>query len=715
LLVTTFFPVASLAGESDALRVSEDRVLLHAVPGASSETLKTLLYGDPLILVSDKMPWIQVETQDHHRGWIRNDQAVRTSYWKARTATSYHTSLSDLGYRDGLTIDNAETTQHNTFYFRLPRDTTTQAATLQLNYLANGLTDRHARIRVDINDRPRSSIKLDNNNQPRSADIHLTNDETAPGLVKVTLRTTLASSANRCLDARTSSAFVHILPDSALSFKLAAPVDSIRDYWLELPTRVRISLPGETMSAEQFAAAWQLGDQLRRGGKTVTFVSLPELGDLVVASADALKTDLARHYAVPGELPMAMGAALTQQSESGDNVLLMSAHHDRFLWVAPPYSLYGERAILPQWQELAGGKSYRIQAGQPSAAGSPARYRVNLGDLGMDLSTRYLHQQGEWTLALDAGRLQPGYIPEMLKLAVISPPSNSGHPTMLYAFLNDVLQQVFRLDNSGMRQTFNFSMQPHALQHNNKIRIVVQRAQLTAATEMDCLGAPATLPTQLLPESELIAIKQKGQPQHMEDLANYLADGFTVYVADSYRSHAEEVLQFLARLSADMNLPAQDNVVFVDSNEELIPKGPFIMIGDARLDPGYAPLRFDLGRIQILDKNQHVLLDVKTPPDFMVAQVVDAGAGHGLWVIPDSDGHFYPLPISRDNLLLVDHSGVLFGMDSRKFDTVKVSYSDLVSWDVLLGKYRYWIMVIAWITLVVVLLYLYRIVRRHSA
>jgi len=73
------------------------------------------------------------------------------------------------------------------------------------------------------------------------------------------------------------------------------------------------------------------------------------------------------------------------------------------------------------------------------------------------------------------------------------------------------------------------------------------------------------------------------------------------------------------------------------------------------------------------------------------------------------------LPIfSEDDVAFIDASGVIKTMDSSEPSLAQVYYPDVEDWFDVLGKYRFWLMVLLWFLLTMVVVYLYRMSRANK-
>ncbi len=146
------------------------------------------------------------------------------------------------------------------------------------------------------------------------------------------------------------------------------------------------------------------------------------------------------------------------------------------------------------------------------------------------------------------------------------------------------------------------------------------------------------------------------------------------------------------------------------------PGGPFILLGDAELAVAEAGVRFDRGRIQVLNRKGETQLDVDRLPYLTISQLVRAGNSHGLWILTREGA---PEPVQRPLLLennavaFSDDRGVLLTLNPEHWEVSHIDYPDYQRWFDHLGRYRFWLLALGWLLLTLLLLHLYGKARQH--
>ena len=114
--------------------------------------------------------------------------------------------------------------------------------------------------------------------------------------------------------------------------------------------------------------------------------------------------------------------------------------------------------------------------------------------------------------------------------------------------------------------------------------------------------------------------------------------------------------------------------------------------------------------------NGESYFDVNHLTGVTVAEIAKGSSSYGLWVIPSEDAGkaiTKSLDLSEDDVAFIDSHGVLKTLNSSETSTVQVYYPDAEDWFDVLGKYRFWLMVLLWFLLTMVVVYLYRMSRAN--
>jgi hypothetical protein len=323
--------------------------------------------------------------------------------------------------------------------------------------------------------------------------------------------------------------------------------------------------------------------------------------------------------------------------------------------------------------------------------------------------------QASWSANINPSHLPPGHRLNKVRIQLIAAPSMTDKPVMFYSYLNGVLIKAVRMVDTGRSDEIVLSLPKHLLSRVNNLHFVARRD--LSDSNNNCTGEPMQFPIQMKPDSTVETVIDDTVPENFAQLPGYLSAGYDAYLPKKYLQQPEKVLGYLSTLMTDMDLPTQVGMVhFYTPDEAITPKAPFIMFDKANIVFSKQGVRFDKGRIDVMNHNGEVLLAVDTLPRVSIAQVVRAGNIHGLWVLPPDPAQLTPIKdmhLSKDDIAFADHNGILLTLDSSQPGLSRVDYPDSAGWFELFGEYRFWYFAVGWLLLTSLIVYLYRLSRSH--
>jgi len=760
LIVGLFTTPLVQADVGDRMEVSASQATLYAGPSTAAARLMRLSAGAQMVEMERQGAWLFVSLKGSGaQGWMQASQVrkamrrvienkakkhvkkkiKRKSVAKRKAKhestvttlaeaavpmagagfTTRKTSLKDIGLEQGVLFEGALGQHSRTIYFPAPLDSLITHGSFRLLFRATPNLLSLADVRVAINGIPYKQIRIPADGGMHALDVHLPSTAFKGGAVKVTITSNLPLSENRCFDARLSDVFLHVFPESSLSISYRSVEKSIRDAWRMLPHHVTISLSEGRLSEGQFASALSMMTLLEGRGKEVRITRLPEIGDIIIAPKSTIQ---------PLVRDINMHSNSSEKNEALNQVsnLALAYFSDRTsIVLMDPYDVQPIYLLDDAWKMLAASDHYRISrpdnlfthASLMGTEGDSGYYSLPLNKLGMDVGTRSISTEVSWQTVINPFDLPMGTQPEFLNLNVVAPVRWKDDPSYeLYVFLNDVLIQSNRLDNSGAQQHFTVDLPSEYQRQYNFIRVVVQHDLVSG----NCEGILPTDFVQLTPDSALV-VKQSSAdvPEKFSELAKYFLTGFDTYVESAYLQHPGKILHLMARLSADFPLLIDhEKLHFVPSGSVVDPKGPFVVVGDfVMADDIDAPVRFDQGHVKIVTPQGDSYFDVDQLSKVTIAQVVKASETYGLWVSPsnaDDLSQIEHLKLADDNVAFIDSHGVVKTLDSSEPTLAEVYYPDVEDWFDVLGKYRFWLFALLWFVLTLAVVYLYRMSRMNK-
>jgi len=758
-------PVAH-ADIGDRLEVFKSNKMLYVGPSSTASRLLTLKVGEQMVEMERQGAWVFVALKSSGaQGWVRSSvvrkaprkviRAQKRVLHSKKVAAAKKTkakrvpkarnilkpvpeaaaveselphvtrrvSLEDMGFKEGVLFEGATVTHSNTFFFPAPLDSQITNGTLRLLFRASPGLNPFANIRVAVNNIPYQQVNIPDDVAIHQMDVLLPSSAFKEGLVKVDVRATLPVTKNRCFDARLNDIFLHILPQTSLAYSYQPVGTSIRDAWRMLPQRVTLSLSKGALSKGQFASTLAVMSMLMDNGKEVKITRLPEIGDIIVAPKLAIERMMDQKLLKndKGGIAKGMSGALDHVS----NLALVRFANRSVIVLTDPYDVQPMYLLDDTWKMLAAGDRYRAfrpdnlnaHSQLPSTGDKEGYYSLPLSKLGLDTTAKFLTREVSWHTVISPYSLPLGTQPDFLNINIVAPVYWKEDPSYeMYVFLNGVLVKSARLKNTGLKQQFTVNMPSEYQKQFNDIRVVVQH-DIKAG---DCEGVMPFDYVQITPDSALVVKRTSGAaPAKFSDMPRYFQAGFDTYMDNAYLSAPEQALYLMSRMAADFPLIIDHGRLhFMNASETLQPENPFVAVGRFALADGVqAPVRFDKGHVKIVAPNGESYFDVSQLPKVTVAEIIKAPAAYGLWIIPSETSSQViteRLELSEDDVAFIDSHGVIKTLDSSEPSIAQVYYPDVEEWFDVLGKYRFWLMVLLWFLLTMVVVYLYRMSRNNK-
>jgi len=249
------------------------------------------------------------------------------------------------------------------------------------------------------------------------------------------------------------------------------------------------------------------------------------------------------------------------------------------------------------------------------------------------------------------------------------------------------------------------------------LHVVVERD----IAQGDCRFGPQGYPAQILGSSALVLGEAGGAAHDFSALTSHYARGVDVLLPAATADQPTHVLGIVAEIANQLSPDtAPLDVAYVASGSAPVPDAPFIAVSDLPPAGANPRVRFDRGRVDVVDQSGHTLLDLGGFTGGAVVQVVSAGATPGVWIKPLAADGQAPTPpdihLDRGDVAFVDNKGVALAMSTERDTLVKISYPDQVSWLTVAERFRSWIIAGLWLLVTAgLLLALQRLFRRRPA
>ncbi|MDW8313929.1 MAG: cellulose biosynthesis cyclic di-GMP-binding regulatory protein BcsB [Rhodovarius sp.] len=589
--------------------------------------------------------------------------------------------LPDLGFQDGLVLEGLGTSRD--VFFPVPRDLPVLEARLVLRAETTSLFTGRRGLSVLVNGRPVLTRPLRDGGERIEVSIPLDEADLARGngFLRVTLRSSGALTDNRCLDLRLAGEQIAILEGTHLELRLPADAQPSAASLLQIMPRevVVLTRPGPLQPVEA-AAALAAGHALAAAGRRVSFSTL-------AAAGGAEQRDWER------------GFVLVSQRDDGALGEAGRLQVVRFAGV-PALALdagrpdLAARLLAEPWRPVAAQPAQTVNEARPRMPGETPR-GIALASLRGDLAAQDAAERASWTIEFSARDLPPGTRPASLALDIAAAPDTAGERAVAAVFFNEVLIGSQQL---GLQVPHRMVVPiPEGLAGlDNRVRLVVTRR----ARGGDCETQPAALPAQLLPSSMLRLASASGTPSDFFELAPRWRDGVTILTDAPITAESLSPMLALLRTHVRPGSPLQLRPASAGPSP-----APFLAF-TADPPPGVraTPVRFDRGRLRLVDREGRPLLELSAGGPSLTAQLVSTENGiPGIWVRRAGAAAVPPaLALDRGDVAFADAAGIALAFAAGRDQLVRVTYPDQPDPWTLFLLYRPWIIGGLWLALTAV-------------
>jgi|GEM_PF-2066114 len=536
------------------------------------------------------------------------------------------------------------------------------------------------------------------------------------------LRGSLAD--DRCVDDRTAGGFVRILPRSALEIVVdRRRIDEIWSFWETLPRTVEIGVASGRGEADVFHTALLVGLALARSGREILYRELESSPPLVASEFGRLlpvadqvegadRRSFGKHAGAPKPPHVVIGdpeivAFHMERAWVGDreellfprgtnDLSLVRTGRAAVLFVHPRAGAALDRLVRSGLVSLAAGTDTNLVSAGSHA--EPEVETVPLGELGVELRTRWIGERGGWRFGLPLVRLPAGRIPVGVVLDVVAPAGSDGRPVSAAVWLDEELLYTGPLpDGPG----------PHRLRLNlpeRDVRLAPElRVELVRRAEADpCTSRPTQLPAQLLASSYLILGAAPRHPRTFAELAALLDEETPLLVERDRLGRPTNLLATLVGIGRHLFRPGTPGrVVPIDGEDPLRPERPFLLVGGVARPELVAPLRLDRGRLALVGRASGPLLEIAPGTNIAVAQLVRLGEQPGLQ-LAGLEPELPPWPgdrLDREDLVVGDRSGTRLALRTTRDTVIRVAYPEAISWFDRLAPWRWGLILAFWTAL----------------
>ena len=626
-------------------------------------------------------------------------------------------TLADIGFVNGLHFSDLG--GHHELYLPLPDSADVTARNLVLVFDDFAAHDAKRNLIVQVNDRTVTAIALDGNGRDRTLQVPLAGARPKDGYLKLSFFYSGAATPDHCIDVRYVGDSVTIRPQTAVEIDVAeaGKLDVATTAEL-MPRDVAVVLPARRVAETEMATAITVARALLSSGRHVTFYDgYNTVGDLA-------KRDDSGHWMrgiiLVGPLADAEGvidspiATVAGDLRSFGMIEAVRIHGLPSLVIADAASVRAARLFgTPMLAATRGVAAASV--GQVSPIALP-KDRVTFDQLGIPPDETEVYGRADLGGILDMRRLPAGTRPTRLSLDVMVAPDGAGAKAVVSAFVNE------RLLGSTVAATdeathLDLPLPDGLVGTLANLRVVVERD----IAQGNCRFGPQGYPAQILGSSALILGTAGSGAHNFADLTARFVRGIDVLLPASAADQPTHVLGLVAQVVNQLSPDtAPIDVGYVAAGNAPVPNAPFIAVSDLPPAGATPRVRFDSGRVAVIDQSGHTLLDLGGFTGGAVAQVLQVGDTPGLWIKPLAlDGQMPSPPdlhLDHGDVAFVDQKGVALAMSTEHDTLVRISYPDQVSWLTVAERFRSWIIAGLWLlATAVLLLALQRLFRRRPA
>jgi hypothetical protein len=626
-------------------------------------------------------------------------------------------TLADLGFVNGLHFSALG--GHHELYVPLPDEGDVTARDLVLAFDDFTAHDAKRNLVVQVDDRTVAAIALDGNGRGSRLRVPLGGARPKDGYLKLALLYSGAATPDYCIDVRYVGDSVTIRPQTAVEIDVgdAGRLDVATTAAL-MPRDVAVVLPGRRLAETEMATAITVGRALISSGRRVSFY------DGYDALAELAKRDedgrWARGIILVGPLADAEGVIDSPiATVAGDlrDFGMIDAVRIRglpSLVIADAASVRAARLFgTPMLAATRGLASASV--GQVSAL-APSTDRITFDQLGVSPAETEVYGRAELGAILDMRRLPEETRPTRMSLDVMVAPDGTGAKAVVSAFVNERLLGS-TVAAIGESTHLDLPLPDGLVGILANLRVVVERD----IAQGNCRFGPQGYPAQILGSSALVLGGAGGGARDFSDLTARFVGGIDVLLPASAAEQPTRVLALVAEVANQLSPDtAPLDVGYVAAGGAPVPEAPFIAVSDTPPAGSSARVRFDRGRVAVIDQSGHTLLDLGGFNGGAVMQVLQAGDTPGLWIKPLAPDGQAPSPpdlhLDHGDVAFVDDKGVTLAMSTVHDTLVRISYPDQVSWLTVAGRFRSWIIAALWLLATAgLLLTLQRLFRRRPA
>ena len=628
--------------------------------------------------------------------------------------------FAGVGFPAGFRLSNLGGRRE--VYIPVPQGIALNLVDLILAYDDVSAHEARRSLEILVNDRSVASLVLDGKSTGRSLRVPLATAAPRNGFLKLSFLYSGAATQDRCIDVRYVGDSLTVRSESAVEFEIGTTgIPNITAAAALMPKDVAVVLSNPTAPPADIAAALTLARSLGATGRQVTFHhgidNMPALVDrddkrrwirglVVVGTFNQIAGRL--------DVPLAMPVNATKSAIADGTLAAARIGGVPVLLVTDPASARtGLLLNNPSLSALRDTQAASI--GQVAIPKGPVN-RISFDDLGLVPAQAEVFGRADLAVSIPTRTLPSGTRPSRLVLDLMVAPDGAGEKAVVSVFVNERLL-ASTVAAIGETTRLDFALPDGLVGSAANIRTVIQRR----SAQGDCRFEPQGYPAEILGSSAVILSAAGPVAQDFSDLASLWSSGVEILLPPTT---ATQPLAVLAALSDVVNALSKETapitVKYLGGSAAPSPGAPFIAVSNLPPAGAEQRVRFDRGRVAIVDRAGTTRLDIGGLASGAVAQIVTSNGFSGIWIKPlAADG---VLPVSpainldRGDVAFLDKTGVALALSTERDTLLRVAYVEQGSWLSHLDCFRFWIVAGVWVLITFGLLFvLQRMYRRRTA
>lgn len=684
------------------------------------------------------LSWSVPSSAQINQGVAQSVRQLLDGVWIER-----QTTFKDLGLQNGMVLAGEDVRKE--IYFPVPQSVKLSSVRITLDGSFIRGDGGRSTLLLSKDEVPLAVQAPAANEGPLAFRMDLPDVQEVSGFAKLSFHWASQVVTPMCSDVKADANVARLNPDSRLSYRFnSSQIGNVSTAWSALPREVPIFISGRRLDLKAFEAAFRLGLNIERSGRSFHARVFPQIGDVIdrsnlevphslkaipayaaLTGAGAYKLKELAEIGAILTLPsrqsqMGVGivdaafqrhlsealAALGQQFETqgetaiqafaalkarvGGGAAVMKAGEMRLsLLYGQPVILISSESSAPSialltepWRRLAASSNLTVHQSSGTTSSETVLPLRALGGAGGGFDVK---ERGEWLTSFDLASATIGKrMPTEFVIDVSAAPNPSSSKPVASVYFNDVLVGAKRLNADGKPERILGDIPRHALATSNVLKVVFQRQP----SGDPCRERPQALPVAVLASSHLL-LGKRSIGRSFAGVGASFSDGVQVAVPDQYLGEAEKSLPALARLAAAIGVNGK-NLSLSTNDKGFRPAGPFFAV-----ELGGEKTAVTRGKSQLIVAHQaEKLLEIQNVDALGLMEILSLNGKTGIGYRstgPEILQLARGVRLSRGDMAVLDKSGPLIETNVQSLSSDPDEGGENSSWLFHLSSWPVWL------------------------